>query len=83
MRMHPTSPLDIQTGGVLTLNPSGKHITFNGLKRGFKKGKTIDSTLAFVRRRPRRERAQAIKLRFALEGGREYSVLGTATHLPC
>ncbi len=71
--MRPTGPLDIQADGVLTLDLSGKHIMFTGLKRGFKKGETIDGTLAFVRRRSRRERAQAIKLRVALERAREYS----------
>ena len=47
MRMRPTGPLEIPAGGKLTLDPSARHIMFTGLKRGLRKGETIDGTLTF------------------------------------
>lgn len=61
MRMRPTGPLEIPAGSRLTLDPSAKHIMFTGLKRGLKKGETIDGTLVF-------EHAGTVPVTFAVEG---------------
>ena len=47
MKMRPTGPLEIPPGGQLTLDPSGNHIMFTGLKSPLKKGQEIDGTLVF------------------------------------
>lgn len=47
MKMRPTGPLVIPPGGRLTLDPSAKHIMFTGLRRGLKRGETVEGTLNF------------------------------------
>ncbi len=61
MQMRPTGPLEIPAGGSVTLDPSGRHIMFTGLKRGLRKGETVDGTLVF-------ERAGTVPVRFEVEG---------------
>ena len=61
MKMRPTGPLEIPAGGKLTLDPSAKHIMFTGLKRGLKKGESIDGTLVF-------EHAGTVPVTFEVEG---------------
>ena len=61
MKMRPTGPLDIPPGGRLTLEPSARHIMFTGLKRGLKKGETVEGTLVF-------EHAGTVPVRFDVEG---------------
>lgn len=61
MRMRPTGPLEIPAGKSVTLDPSGTHIMFDGLKRGLKKGETVPGTLVF-------ERAGTVPVDFAVEG---------------
>lgn len=47
MKMRPAGPLDIPPGTSVTLDPSGLHIMFTGLKRGLKPGETVPGTLVF------------------------------------
>jgi periplasmic copper chaperone A len=47
MKMRPAGPLEIPPGKSVTLDPSGLHIMFTGLKRGLKKGETVPGTLTF------------------------------------
>ncbi len=47
MKMRPIGSVEIPAGGKLTLEPSAMHIMFTGLKRGLKKGETVDGTLFF------------------------------------
>ena len=61
MKMRPTGPLEIPAGGKLTLDPSAKHIMFRGLKRGLKKGETVEGTLVF-------EHAGTVPVTFEVEG---------------
>ena len=61
MRMRPTGPLEIPAGRSVTLDPSGIHIMFEGLKRGLKKGETIPGTLIF-------EHAGTVPVTFEVEG---------------
>jgi len=61
MKMRPTGPLEIPAGGKLTLDPTAKHIMFTGLKRGLKKGETIDGTLVF-------EHAGTVPVTFTVDG---------------
>lgn len=61
MKMRPTGPLEIPPGGRLTLDPSARHIMFTGLKRGLKKGETVDGALVF-------EHAGTVPVRFDVEG---------------
>ena len=61
MKMRPTGPLEIPAGGKLMLDPSAKHIMFTGLKRGLKKGETVDGTLVF-------EHAGTVPVTFEVEG---------------
>ena len=61
MRMRPAGPLDIPPGTSVTLDPSGPHIMFTGLKRGLKAGETVPGTLTF-------ERAGTARVDFAVEG---------------
>ena len=61
MKMRPTGPLDIPPGASITLAPSGRHIMFTGLKRGLKKGESVDGTLVF-------EHAGTVPVQFAVEG---------------
>lgn len=61
MRMRPAGPLAIPPGGSVTLSPSGTHIMFTGLKRGLKKGETIDGTLTFAH-------AGTVPVQFEVEG---------------
>ena len=60
MRMRPAGPLEIPAGGSITLDPSATHIMFTGLKRGLKKGETVDGTLVF-------ERAGTVPVTFSVE----------------
>ena len=60
MKMRPTGPLEIPPGGSLTLSPTGKHIMLTGLKRGLKKGQSVDGTLVF-------EHAGTVPVHFAVE----------------
>ncbi len=61
MRMRPTGPLEIPPGRSVTLDPSGIHIMFEGLKRGLKQGEAIPGTLVF-------EHAGAVPVAFEVEG---------------
>ena len=61
MKMRPTGPLEIPAGGKLTLDPSATHIMSTGLKRGLKKGETVDGTLTF-------EHAGTVPVSFEVEG---------------
>ena len=61
MTMRPTGPLEIPPGGRLTLEPSAKHIMFTGLKRGLKKGETVEGTLVF-------DHAGTVPVGFDVEG---------------
>lgn len=61
MKMRATGPLEIPAGGALTLDPSGKHIMFTGLKRGLKKGESLEGTLVF-------DHAGTVRVQFAVEG---------------
>lgn len=61
MTMRPTGPLEIPPGKSVTLDPSGLHIMFTGLKRGLKTGETVPGTLTF-------ERAGTAKVEFAVGG---------------
>lgn len=61
MKMRPAGPLEIPPGKTVTLDPSGLHIMFTGLKRGLKKGETVPGTLTF-------EHAGTAKVDFAVEG---------------
>lgn len=61
MRMRPLGPLEVPAGGSVTLEPSGKHIMFTGLKHGLTKGETIAGTLVF-------EHAGTVPVRFQVEG---------------
>lgn len=61
MRMRPTGPLEIPAGKSVTLDPSGIHIMFEGLKRGLKAGETIPGTLLF-------EHAGTVPVAFEVEG---------------
>ncbi len=61
MRMRPTGPVEIPAGKSVTLDPSGLHIMFTGLKRGLKKGETIPGTLVF-------EHAGTVPVEFEVEG---------------
>jgi hypothetical protein len=61
MEMRPTGPLEIPPGKSVTLDPSGLHIMFTGLKRGLKKGETVPGTLTF-------EHAGTAKVDFAVGG---------------
>ena len=76
--MRPTGPRDIAPGASLTLAPSGRHIMFTGLKRGLRKGETVEGTLVF-------EHAGTVPVQFTVEsigargpGGGEAS--GQAAH---
>ena len=60
MRMRPTGPLLIPAGGSVTLDPSGRHIMFTGLKRGLKKGEAVAGTLVF-------EHAGTVPVEFEVE----------------
>ena len=44
-----------------TLSPTGTHIMFTGLKRGLKKGETVDGTLTFAH-------AGTVPVQFEVEG---------------
>ena len=61
MKMRPTGPLEIPAGGSVTLDPTGEHIMFTGLKRGLKKGETIPGTLIF-------DHAGTVPVAFEVEG---------------
>ncbi len=61
MKMRPTGPLEIPAGGKLTLDPSARHIMFIGLKRGLKKGETVEGTLVF-------EHAGTVPVSYDVEG---------------
>ena len=61
MKMRPTGPLEIPPGRSVTLDPSGIHIMFEGLKRGLKKGESIPGTLVF-------EHAGTVPVAFEVEG---------------
>ncbi len=47
MQMRPVGPLEIPAGRSVTLDPTGLHIMFTGLKRGLKKGEAVPGTLTF------------------------------------
>lgn len=47
MRMRPAGPLEIPPGKSVTLEPTGLHIMFTGLKHGLKTGDSIPGTLVF------------------------------------
>lgn len=61
MKMRPAGPLEIPPGKSVTLDPSGLHIMFIGLKRGLNKGETVPGTLTF-------EYASTAKVDFAVGG---------------
>jgi periplasmic copper chaperone A len=60
MKMRPAGPLEISPGRTVTLDPSGLHIMFTGLKRGLKKGETVPGTLVF-------EHAGTVNVEFEVE----------------
>lgn len=60
MRMLPNG-LAIKPGQTVTLNPSGYHIMFTGLKKPLVKGQHVGATLRF-------EKAGAVKVDFVVEG---------------
>ncbi len=47
MQMRPVGPVEISPGKSVTLDPSGLHIMFTGLKRGLRKGEAVPGTLTF------------------------------------
>ncbi len=47
MQMRPAGPLEIPPGRSVSLDPSGLHIMFTGLKRPLKKGESVPGTLTF------------------------------------
>ena len=51
----------IAPDGSSVTEPPGRHIMFTGLKRGLRKGETVDGTLVF-------ERAGTVPVRFEVEG---------------
>lgn len=61
MRMRPAGPLVIPPGRTVTLDPSGLHVMFTGLKRGLKRGETVPGTLLF-------EHAGTARVDFAVGG---------------
>ncbi len=60
MKMRTIGALEIPAGGLATLEPSGKHIMFTGLKRGLKAGEMLEETLVF-------EHAGKVPVRFVVE----------------
>ena len=76
MRMRPAGPLEIPPGHSVTLDPSGLHIMFTGLRRGLKQGETVPGTLVF-------DHAGTAKVEFTVEGiGAKGPNAGAATPHP-
>ena len=71
MRMRRAGPLEIPPGGSVSLDPSGLHIMFTGLKHGLKKGDTVPGTLVF-------ERAGTADVAFAVGGIADKGPAGAA-----
>jgi copper(I)-binding protein len=61
IKMRPAGPLEIPAGKSVTLDPSGLHNMFTGLKRGLKKGETVPGTLTF-------DHAGTTKVDFEVDG---------------
>lgn len=61
MKMRSAGPVEIPPGKSVTLDPSGLHIMFTGLKHGLRKGDTVPGTLTF-------EHAGTARVDFAVGG---------------
>ena len=71
MRMRRAGPLEIPPGESVSLDPSGLHIMFTGLKHGLKKGDTVPGTLVF-------EHAGTADVAFAVGGIADKGPAGAA-----
>ena len=71
MRMRRAGPLEIPPGESVSLEPSGLHIMFTGLKHGLKKGDTVPGTLVF-------EHAGTADVAFAVGGIADKGPAGAA-----